>query len=300
MYELKLDLKPKIKKLEITSRKGISGTNAGGGATSRMSGAKRADLFRGKGLEFEKFREFSPDDDATMIDWKSSLKAKKLLVRTYTEEQNKDIVFFLDVSSSMSCSSHPKLKNEFSIELIVNLAYGSNESGDNMGLVMFTDKLVCVVPPVSGIKHFYKITKTLKNTSLYDGSFNFERCAINLNGLLKREAIILVISDFIGLNSEWERGLKILAKRNEVIGIVIRDPIDDILPGSMGQVVISDPFSEEELLIEPDRIQNIYERMNKERLREIRRAFQKIKSDAIILNTNEDFTKKITRFFRGH
>ena len=70
-------------------------------------------IFRGKGLEFDKFRDYSPDEDASNIDWKASLRANKLTARQYIEERNLNIVFVFDVSESMIFGSLDKLKNEY-------------------------------------------------------------------------------------------------------------------------------------------------------------------------------------------
>jgi len=58
-------------------------------------------IFRGKGLEFDSYREFYPDDDAKDIDWKASTKANKLLVKQYVEERDLNIMFVIDISDNM-------------------------------------------------------------------------------------------------------------------------------------------------------------------------------------------------------
>ena len=55
-------------------------------------------LFRGKGLEFDSYRDFTQDDDASFIDWKASKRANKLLVRQYIEERDLKIFFVIDGS----------------------------------------------------------------------------------------------------------------------------------------------------------------------------------------------------------
>jgi uncharacterized protein (DUF58 family) len=72
---LNLNLKPLIKKLEVSLKRGYTEENI----TSTFRS-----VFRGKGLEFDRFRVYSPADDAKEIDWKASLKAQDLLVRVLT------------------------------------------------------------------------------------------------------------------------------------------------------------------------------------------------------------------------
>ena len=59
-------------------------------------------LFRGKGLEFERYRGYAPDDDAGLIDWGASLRSQRLLVRQYREEKDLNIMFLINVSDISS------------------------------------------------------------------------------------------------------------------------------------------------------------------------------------------------------
>lgn len=297
MHHLKLELKPKVTGIVISSMRSVSGSAPGIGAINRMAGERRSQLFRGKGLEFDRFREFSPDDDATMIDWKASLRANKTLVKAYSEEQNKDIVIFLDVSSTMTYASIKKLKAEYAAELAATLIFNIVEAGDNAGLVMFTDKTTGVLPPMSGASQYHKALKMLENPKLYEGKMDLAKSLGFLNSIVRREAIIILISDFIGLKSDWKKGLETLSTRMELIGIMIRDPIDDRIPIERGQIVISDPFSPDEQLVDPRRVAEEYERINRQFIGEVSHFFKKMKSDLLILHTDENFVKPIRNFF---
>src|SRR3989338_8831095 len=103
MKELKFDIKPKLRRLELFTRKGISGSLTGAYRTS----------FRGKGLEFSDFRRYSPNDDANSIDWRTSLRANELMIKEYEEERSINVIFLIDVSSTMSFASVAQLKNEY-------------------------------------------------------------------------------------------------------------------------------------------------------------------------------------------
>ena len=56
-------------------------------------------IFRGKGLEFDSYRTFEPDDDSSLIDWKASLRAKQILAKRYIEERKLNVYFLVDVTS---------------------------------------------------------------------------------------------------------------------------------------------------------------------------------------------------------
>ena len=301
MKELKLDLNFLLKKAFFPIKRDVAGsderttTDAG----RKQLGSKRA-FFSKKGLEFEKFREFQAGDDARMIDWIASLRTQKMLVRVYAEEQIKDIIFFVDVSSSMSYTSHSKLKNEYAAELVATLAYAMSGSGDNIGMAMFTDHLVNTVPPSAGKQQFWKIVAELKTPAYYEGNCDMGKALSELIAYTRRSCVIIIVSDFIGLKPGWEKILEILSARNyEILGMMVMDPADLEFPdaGYIGQVVMTDPFSGEQLLVDPGKVAGKYKDYNQQRLGNIEHVFRRIGSSLLVLKTNESFVPLLRKFF---
>ena len=104
-------------------------------------------MFQGRGLEFDSYRDFSSGDDASLIDWRATLRSNNLLAKKYIEERNLNIYFLLDVSNSMLFGSGNKLKAEFAAEFVAAVSHLIAGSGDNVGLVMFNEKIVKIVRP---------------------------------------------------------------------------------------------------------------------------------------------------------
>jgi len=297
MYKLDINKKPLLDRMDIISKRGVAGGTVGAGAHGKKTGEKKPLMFRGKGMEFEKFREFTTSDDATTIDWKATLRAKKRLVKVYEEERNKDIIFFFDSSASMCYSSWGKMKAEYAAELIISLSFAVSESGDNMGLAMFSDKIQALIPPAAGRNQYFRIVKTLLKPKYYDGKFDFVKSFNQLMGILKRKALILIISDFIGLKENWESALKAVAGNFELVGLAVRDPVDDYLPDEHAQVVLSDPYSDKQLLLVPRRIKKQYDEYNRKRLNSIKYLFTQMQSDFVVFHTDEPFVQEIRKFF---
>ena len=287
MYKLKVNLKPLLKKLEATSKRGLFG---------ELTGEYRS-AFKGKGLEFTGFRKYLPSDDASTIDWKTSLRAHDLVIRQYVEERNLEILFVFDVSSSMSFASQDKLKNEYAAELIASLAYSMLELGDAVGILMFTDRIVKLISPNIGARQFYKITKTLSDPQLYDGSKDVQKIFRFISGSIKQTTILIFVSDFIGFKKDWDKDFRFIAERSEVIGMMIRDPYDLILP-NIGQVAVSDPFSEREVLLDTTKFRAEYELETKKQIEEVRHIFKETESDLVIFVTNKPFVKPLLSFMR--
>lgn len=286
MKELKVNFRPLIKRLEATSKKGLFGETQG----------EYKSVFKGKGFEFTGFRQYLTSDDAHSIDWKASIRAGELLIREYSEERDLQIAFLLDVSSSMSFASLPKLKNEYAAELVAALAFAMLQAGDQVGLIMFSDKIVRNIPPNSGAKQFYTITKALADPKLYDGKVDFTKVLRYAATSLKQNTIIILVSDFIGLGETWESPLKAVAQRSELIGLMIRDPYDIVLP-DVGQVVVSDPFSERELVLNTTALRFAYALETKRQIDYLKTLFSGVNSDMVVVTTNQPFVKMLVDFF---
>ncbi|MCX6710275.1 MAG: DUF58 domain-containing protein [Candidatus Woesearchaeota archaeon] len=287
MYELKLNFKPLLKQLEIYTKREAHGALSG----SYLSKIK------GRGLEFDSFREYNPNDDASRIDWKASIRAQHTLVRDFREERNVEVVFILDVSSSMCYGSIDKSKAEYAAELVAALSFAILRAGDSIGLIMFSSKVVKEIPSMSGLQQYYNILKTLGNPTLYEGGFDFENVIMHAMGKLKKGAVIIFISDFIGLKPGWETSIRTAMKKFDVIALMIRDPLDNELPSGIGRVAISDPFTENNVLFDSDKIKEKYSGINRDFIKSVNNSFMNSGGGFIMLSTEKPFTNDITRFF---
>ena len=287
MIDLKLNLRPLIKKLEVVTKKNVFGDFTG----------EYKSVFKGHGLEFEGYRTYTIQEDSGAIDWKASLRAGQLLVRSLIEERNLDVFFLMDISNSMLFSSIPKLKCEYAAELVATLGSATIQSGDNVGLGLFNEGMVKILSPKSGKKQYFMMVHTLNNPKFYGGNFDFVKVLQFITGYLKRNTLLIIVSDFIGLSEGWEEHLKVASRKFEIIGFMIQDPLDVTLPHSVGQVVIEDPFSKKELLIDPDTLRAEYETKAKDKVNKIRDVFMKCRADLLELKTDELFVSPIIKFF---
>lgn len=291
MKEIKIDLLPLISKLEAVLKRGFSRDLLAGNYKS---------VFKGKGMEFVGFREYSPSDDAMLIDWKASLKANKMMIRVLEEERNVTVFFLVDVSDSMLFSSHKKLKCEFAAELCATLAFAMHEVGDSVGMAMFNDRIVQFIPPALGKNQFYKISKILSNPENYGGKYDLIfalKYLLNLN-FLRRDAIVFVLSDFIGLKPGWEETLELAGLKYDLTTIVVRDPVDMRMPIVQGEVRLKDPFTPSQMLINPIEARVIYETEAKNQLFRLQKELNKTRSSMLVLETDGEFTGEIFKFFK--
>ena len=207
------EIAQKIKELEIHTRRMLAGSLIGG-SKSRQ---------KGFGFEFDQLRSYQYGDDVRLIDWKGSARnANNLLVRQYFEERNRTIMICLDLSASTMFGSTELLKQEIMQQIAGVLALAGQYSQDQVGLILFSDRIEKTIPAAKGDKHVHEILSNLFAYQAVGTGTDFDvLCEYVANRVVKR-AIVLVISDFIGSN--FSRSVKKIAHDKEVIAIQVSDP----------------------------------------------------------------------------
>jgi len=288
MEKLKIDVFEIVKKLEIAARDLV---------TTKIIGNYRS-VFKGHGLEFEGFEDYTPGDDSRLIDWKSSKKANRLLIKNFKEERNLSTLFLIDASSTMVCSSIEKLKNEYAAEFVASLSYIMLDVGDSVGFALFSDTIIKKLPPARRRHQFYAILRNLANPLFYGGDYDLGNALKFTMNFLEKNSVVIIVSDFIGLKGEWQKYLEIAAGKFDIIGVMIKDPVDEVLPEEQHHVMLKDPISGKNLLVVPDQIRERYGEYVKNQKRLIRSAFLKSNCDFVELFTDKSFIVEIIKFLK--
>ena len=259
---------------------------------------KYLSVYRGKGLEFENFRDYNIGDDADMIDWKASRRANKLIVREYTTEKEIDVLFLFDIGSTMYYSSQDKLKVETAIEIILVLSYLAMESGTKVGIVMFSDEVKVIIPFSRGNFHGHKITKILLDPKNYEGGkSNLVKAFLISQTFIRENTVIFLVSDFLNYNSTWNSILSIMDFRYDVVGLMIRDRRDRNIP-EKGFLRVVNSATNEELILNTDSAAKEYNYIMKKNEDEIAQHFLAHKSDFLLLETGGDFFHPLLKFLK--
>lgn len=256
-------------------------------------------IFRGKGLEFDSYRNFQQDDDASMIDWKASLRANQILAKKYIEERDLNVYFLVDVSNSMLFGSDKKLKAEFAAEFVAALSHLIIGSGDRIGLVMFNDDLVKILRASSNRNQSAIFRSFLSDSKLYGGGFDLDKaieyCLQTIN---TPYTIFILVSDFIKIKTSSLRNLKLMGHRFETLAFMVRDKFDEELPKTKYQFSISDPYSGRQMILDPTIAAEKFKENVTLQKKMLNNMFRHSNIDHIRLKSNEDFVIPLTTFLR--
>ncbi len=248
-------------------------------------------LVSGKGLEFDRIREYTYGDDAKRIDWKALARTGELHTRSFKEERHFDIVIVVDVSNSMLLGTSQLVKNEFAALTAGVLAYAAIDAGDEVAIVMSSSD-VSVVTETQG--DFYQLIQELTKKENYGGEKDWRKLTSELLTNYDEQAIIFLISDFI--DTEPDEFLAPLSSSfTKTYGIMIRDKVDDTLPEGVGSMYLADSSGKKSYLTDFQKLKREYEELNKAQLNRIKTSFLSEGQLFFKVRTDEDFASEFIK-----
>lgn len=289
MRRLNVDIDEQVKRISIIFEKNKLATD--------IFLSAYLSVHKGRGIEFEGFRVYSYEDDASEIDWLTSVRAGELMVREYKIDKNLDLVIMLDVSDSMLYSSTKKLKIEYAIELAAVIAHLALNAGSAVGLILFNDKIVRRVHMDSSINHFNIIRSVLLNVKNYGGRYNFSKNLLHVSKSIPPGTMIFVISDFIGMDARWKSVLESSSFQFDIVGCMVRDRNDKALPKA-GYVQLSGPFEEEAVIVDVDAVRDYFEEEVRKNEAEIKNSFMSHNLTFLNIKTDLALEELINEFLR--
>jgi uncharacterized protein (DUF58 family) len=267
----------------------------------RLDGLLQGDyrsLFHGHGLDFSDLREYQVEDDIRYIDWNVTARMDRPYVRQYYEDRAITAWFLLDLSPSMDFGSFSTLKRTMLIDLVGVLARLLTRHGNRVGALIHDGRAARAVPPGGGRMQVLRLIhemleqSTTGNGSLTDLADLFESGLRAIRG----RSLIFAISDFITVPG-WERPLRQLSRKHEVIGVRVLDNSEIEFP-DVGAVVLRDSESGEQLYVDThdSRFRRRFQELTAGRERELTRAFKASGVDLLTIMTQEDLVRTLLRF----
>ncbi len=264
-------------------------------------------IFRGRAIEFAGLREYTENDDSSLIDWKATVrlaaggKIQKAYVKVFEQERDLDVFVLLDTSSSMIFGTRDKLKTEYAAVLAGAITYAAIEARDSIGFALFSNKVHKMSPPSKEDYQYNWILDAMIEPKNYGGKPDLELALNSISGSLGNKTFLFIISDFIGFKKEWENALKSASARfSNVLGIMVRDPADSVLPAGAGKMRISNPVSSGHTVANFDKLKAEYDRTAKEQEEKIKEAFENGGAGFIKVYTNEEFIPTLIKYFDVH
>src|SRR6185436_10983408 len=153
--------------------------------------------FKGRGMDFEELREYTPGDDVRDIDWNVTNRMGRPFVKRFREERELAMVLALDVSGSSAFGSAQRSKREFAAEIAATLAISAARSSDKVALMLFSDQVELYVPPRKGRRHILRLVREMLTLQPKHRGTNIPAALTFLNHVLHRRSIVFLLTDFL-------------------------------------------------------------------------------------------------------
>ncbi len=253
-----------------------------------LSGRHRSKQ-RGSSTEFHEYRQYTPGDDPSMVDWRVFARSDRHYLKTFEQETNLECTIFVDSSASMGFKEKSELtKLEYSSFFAACLSYLIVSKNDQVGLQIFDKDIRHHLPPGSTRKHLHSILNLLEKNQ--PGSqTSLAESLKRANPLIKRKGTIVILSDF------FDEPKQIFQALNPYIHRGFRIHLFHVLdPGEMnltdrGLSMFTDMETDEKITIHTSSIKQTWQDELKAHTKALRSLAASRKVDYTLISTQESY-----------
>lgn len=276
----------KIRRLELRTRRLVESSFAG----------QYQSVFKGRGMNFEEVRPYTPGDEIRAIDWNVTARTGEPYIKKFTEEREMTVMIVLDVSASGDFGSVRESKREMAAEVASILAFSAIHNNDKVGLLLFSDRVELFIPPKKGRLHILRLIREMLFFSPKGRGTDLAGALEYMNKVITRRAVVFVISDFLA--GDFSRPLTVSARRHDMVALTVVDPAEEALP-DVGVILLEDPETGEQIEVDTSRraITGNYARLAGERAKELGTLFGSRGVDMVQLRTDRDYLPVLRSFF---
>ena len=280
------DILRKIRRLELRTRRLVESSFAG----------QYQSVFKGRGMNFEEVRPYSPGDEIRAIDWNVTARTGEPYIKKFTEEREMTVMIVLDVSASGNFGSVEESKRELAAEVAAILAFSAIHNNDKVGLLLFSDLVELFIPPKKGRHHILRLIREMLYFEPKGRGTDLAGALEYMNKLITRRAVVFVISDFF--TGDFTRPLTVSARRHDMVALPIVDPAEEELP-DVGVILLEDPETGEQIEVDTSRraITQNYADLAALRTKELTSMFGSRGIDLVSLRTDKDYLPVLRNFF---
>ncbi|MBE7518707.1 MAG: DUF58 domain-containing protein [Thermoflexaceae bacterium] len=254
-------------------------------------------IFRGRGIEFDELRPYVPGDDVRSIDWKAFARTGEPFIRRYREDRDLTVIFAVDVSASQRAGALPRTKGDLAAEICAVLALAAIRNKDRVGLLLFAAEPELYIRPANGAGNVFRVVREMLWPQPRTSGTSIGAALQYLADVQKRRATVFLVSDF--LSTGYSASIRSAARRHDLIGIRVREPIDEALPAA-GLIRLAD--SETGAMMEVDSssvaVREAYAAHIRRLDAERRLLFGQAGIDEIEVEVGVDYVPALLRFFR--
>ena len=279
----------KIRLVELRTRKLVEASFAGAYHS----------VFKGRGISFDEVRPYMPGDEVRDIDWNVTARMNEPYIKRYQEERELTVLLALDTSASIMFGTVERQKRDIAAELGAVLAFSAIKNNDKVGLLLFSDVVETFIPPRKGRKHVLRLIRDLLAAEPTQTGTDMALAVKTISRVVKRRAIVFLISDFLTDHETYRRDLMVLGRKHDLITVVTGDPLEKDFP-DVGLIALQDAETGERKLYDTSRAgwRRRFRQRAEDAAAERERVLKDAQTDRINLSVDGDYVNALAAFFR--
>ncbi|HEX5532581.1 MAG TPA: DUF58 domain-containing protein [Actinomycetales bacterium] len=284
----------------------------------RLEGFLRGEhlgLLPGPGTELAEARAYRPgEDDVRHMDWAVTARTVEPHVRDVVADRELETWALVDLTPSMDFGTAAREKRDLAVAAVATVGVLTQRVGDRFGGYVLRGQRLRRWPARSGRLALYGLLRSLVQEPRSEAPGSEAPASgphQTLDGALAalasgqpRRGLRVVVSDFMepgGGELSWERGVRRLAVRHQVLAVEVRDPRESQLP-DVGVVQLVDPESGRLLEVDTSRraTREAFSAAAIRRQEQVASALRRAGAAHLILSTDSDWVVDTARFVLGH
>ena len=282
--------------------------------TRRISGLLHGDysgLLHRAGSELGDIRRYSEGDDVRLIDWPATARTNETQVHDTIADHELEVWLVVDASPSMSFGTARSTKYRLSADVAGAIGLLVVQSGNRLGCVVAG--AAGRVLPRTGTGHLATVLATIDRAVLGQPSAVADPASAVADPASavadpasalampmsprSRRGLVVVISDFLDLG--WAGEMAKLARRHDVIAVVVSDPREFDLP-NVGVVELEDVETGRVTTVDTSRreVRDRFAGVARQRFADRVAALRKARVDVVDLRTDTDWVPVLAGFLR--
>ncbi len=281
------DLLKQVRQIEIRTK----------GLVNQIFSGEYHSVFKGRGMEFSEVREYQFGDDVRNIDWNVTARFGHPYIKIFEEERELTVILMIDLSGSLDFGTEKETKQQIAAKICAILAFSALQNNDKVALILFTDKIEKFIPPKKGKTHVLRIIREILSFKPAGNRTDIKAALEYMNNAIKKKSIVFLLSDF--MDKGYEKILRIVGKKHDLVGVVLNDKREDELP-KIGLVKMTDPESAKERWIDTGSksVRDFLSKQRKYLIEQRNSLFIKSRLDSINIYTGRDYVKPLVQFFK--
>ena len=180
----------------------------------------------GEGSEYERLRDYQPDDDFRRINWSATARRRRPVTVEYQTERSQSIIALIDTGRMMQSPVGEMARLDYVINAVLLLGYVAGGVGDKIGVMTFADTVTHYLAPKQGRGQFYRMLEFLYAVEPQPVEPDYPRALSTLALKQRTRALVILFTDLSGGASMQSLAAHIglLSRRSLPLVVTLSDP----------------------------------------------------------------------------